>query len=717
MEIDKVRQWMLWDLDGDQKRPKNIQGYWSGSTHSHDYVTRAEAAIASVKSQGLAFCFTPDDPYCGIDLDDCLEGDRFKAWAVEILQRFTDTYAEVSPSGCGVKIYCRAKLPDKCRHNVPVEDGAVEIYDRGRFFAFTGEHVGGFAVEVTDQQESVDWLVGRHFAIESKPTTTVRTIEVPVGSLSVRAIQYADNCDIVNENSGRNNSLYRVAAHIAGFSEQGRSIDESDVLAACRHLNATRFRPPLDDNEVERTVANALKYREARPPSESYTFTEPDVDLGKFLANQSPAMPPPTKPPPKRFSSPWPSESANAPGFIGDFVEWCLAGARYPQPQLAWGAAITLLGALTGRKIAGPNNLRTNIYVLGTSPAGSGKSHPRDCMRELLELADADEYLGNERIASQAGLIKALVMQPSLVFPLDEIGKFLTGVITSRDSHLRQVISVLLELYSSAGRTWKGDAYADINKTPVIEHPHCCVYGTTTGETLWPKMTSDSVYDGFLPRMALVEGPYVDPVEISQESPKPPVRLVEAAKSWTEFHNDMRRELPNPKVIHFDAAALSRSRAHEKAIGVRRKRDAPMAAAIWSRVAERSNKLALLFACSRGGPDVECVTVDDVDRAVAVSNWMARLLIERVTGFSLYAENQVEKDARRVLEIITKYQAETGDAITRHTLTRKTQWLKARDRNDVLQTLIESEQIGLQRVESLIGSGATRVVDSFFVRQ
>ena len=53
--------------------------------------------------------------FVGIDLDHCIEDNKFLPWAKEITNRFSETYAEVSPSGAGVRIFCL--LPDNLNYN------------------------------------------------------------------------------------------------------------------------------------------------------------------------------------------------------------------------------------------------------------------------------------------------------------------------------------------------------------------------------------------------------------------------------------------------------------------------------------------------------------------------------------------------------------------------------------------------------------------------
>ena len=64
--------------------------------------------------------------------------------ASEIVREL-DSYTEFSPSGTGLHVLLRAKLPPGGNRR-----GRIEIYDRGRFFTVTGRrlHSASRAVEV-----------------------------------------------------------------------------------------------------------------------------------------------------------------------------------------------------------------------------------------------------------------------------------------------------------------------------------------------------------------------------------------------------------------------------------------------------------------------------------------------------------------------------------------------------------------------------------------
>jgi hypothetical protein len=159
-------QWVTWkyiERDGKPtKSPINPHtGEFASSTDASTWGTFDEAIAACSRDSGLAgvgFVFTGDDPYSGVDLDDCRdpESGQLKEWAREIVEQLA-SYSEVSPSGTGVKVFVQAVKPgSRCRK--AYHDGEVEIYDRDRFFTVTGEHVSETPASIEARQEQLDAL-------------------------------------------------------------------------------------------------------------------------------------------------------------------------------------------------------------------------------------------------------------------------------------------------------------------------------------------------------------------------------------------------------------------------------------------------------------------------------------------------------------------------------------------------------------------------------
>lgn len=140
-ELKKYDQWVAWDYitrDGKPtKVPLRLDGQGNASaTDPATWATWAVAEAAKRRGTRLGFVFTADDPFCGIDLDDCILPDgTVRPEAQAIIDHFY-SYTEVTPSGKGVHIWIKGRI-EGTRHR----KGNVEVYDRDRFFSITGDRL------------------------------------------------------------------------------------------------------------------------------------------------------------------------------------------------------------------------------------------------------------------------------------------------------------------------------------------------------------------------------------------------------------------------------------------------------------------------------------------------------------------------------------------------------------------------------------------------
>ena len=175
-ELKALRQWVLWREKQRDGKPTKIPYQVSGvkaKTDTPETWTDYQSAIEHRDLfSGVGFVFSADDPYCGIDLDDCLDDNgKVKAWAEPIVERLkTVSYAEVSPSGNGIKFWTRATLPPEAKHKAYIvkDADAIEAYDRVRYFTVTGRGKGN----IGDGQAVIDWLVQEHLSEPQRPTHT-----------------------------------------------------------------------------------------------------------------------------------------------------------------------------------------------------------------------------------------------------------------------------------------------------------------------------------------------------------------------------------------------------------------------------------------------------------------------------------------------------------------------------------------------------------------
>ena len=229
--------------------------------------TSADEALANAgRFDGVGFVFSPDDPFCGVDLDGCRDPETgtMAEWAREIVLLF-GTYSEVSPSKTGVKLFLRGKSPmDRGRKqelDVPKvcdKQPAIEVYDQGRYFAVTGWTLKGMPDEPQERQEILNTFCAEWFS-EEKASAHRASQESSRLSVIERAGRYLDTIPGAVAGQGGHNVAFKAACVLVlGF---GLTPPEALVLLA--QWNA-RCEPPWSEKELRHKIASADKQPGAR---------------------------------------------------------------------------------------------------------------------------------------------------------------------------------------------------------------------------------------------------------------------------------------------------------------------------------------------------------------------------------------------------------------------------------------------------------------------
>ncbi|MEI6776499.1 MAG: hypothetical protein WCK70_06330 [Chloroflexales bacterium] len=143
-ELRTRPQWVIWRYGPPRnggKRPKmpyNPLSFATASVTDPSTWATFDEALAALKSKsgafnGLGYVFSADDPFTGVDLDGCVNGEVVTSEARDLITTLLGAYVELSVSGNGIHAIVRAQLPGPGRRR-----GAVECYDRSRFFVVTG---------------------------------------------------------------------------------------------------------------------------------------------------------------------------------------------------------------------------------------------------------------------------------------------------------------------------------------------------------------------------------------------------------------------------------------------------------------------------------------------------------------------------------------------------------------------------------------------------
>jgi putative DNA primase/helicase len=174
--------WGSWRNQNGVKVPYSIDGRRASTTNPHGWSTRAEAARYRRRGEQEAINLT-ETPYgclCGLDLDSCLDQQTgaLDPWAQSIIDDLA-TYAEISPSGTGVKLFFLAapglvaELREKLgkwgrswkRASTGGHPPAIELYLRDRYFAVTSRALNGAVLtELTHDQLQALIEYGAKFA-------------------------------------------------------------------------------------------------------------------------------------------------------------------------------------------------------------------------------------------------------------------------------------------------------------------------------------------------------------------------------------------------------------------------------------------------------------------------------------------------------------------------------------------------------------------------
>jgi len=187
-ELKSLATWGLYKLIWKEERKKYtkipIDPHTGREGRSNDPKTWSDfntalQAMTDLGMDGLGFYFQP--PYVGIDVDHVAEDiERMKVGDVEdnIVHDFmsnTTSYTETSISGTGIHIIVKGTIPGDRRRK-----GNVEMYTKGRFFAMTGNRIGGYQDVNTPNQKHFKDLYNRYLKPEGKvvPFTSNQTPQI-----------------------------------------------------------------------------------------------------------------------------------------------------------------------------------------------------------------------------------------------------------------------------------------------------------------------------------------------------------------------------------------------------------------------------------------------------------------------------------------------------------------------------------------------------------
>jgi len=665
---------------------------------------------------------------CVIDLD---IGQDKGGGVKDGIAAFSGLCDDYGPHGCGLI----ASTPRGGRHYVymatdPPAQCGTDIVRRG----IDVRSDGGYIVVPSPNSPGRDWVIGdpfdvgedgttdlapmpawvRHLVLEERQRGTrakgssqrgadsLRVMPLDMRQVAAiqRALSFLDSdprdtwirVGMALKSTGAKEQAFDLWAE---WSQTSPKYREKDQLYQWNSIREFR----MDGSEI--TLGTLFHYASEAgytPSAEEETAVE-SVAVPAELAEPAPAP---------KSGRPFPAELLNCPGLVGSIASWMLDASTRQQPAMCLASALATMGAVCGRRVSTPTDLRTNLYMLGIGKTACGKDPSIKLPNLLLSRARLERFVGPGEWKSDSGLRAALMEQPSHACYIDEFTKVL-DVMSGKQvpPHIKGLKRYLLQLFTVANAVWLPPGYADrkLHVPTPIEQPNLCIYGTGVPEELFSALDRGAVSDGFLNRFLVFFADADQPPRRKVGRAEPPQEIVDRMQEVSAMLSP-ENALPaissvgQPMMtLGIDDAAdeLMDSILEENDRRIARLRgDGDPLSDLWVRMGEHVAKVA----CVRTASEDPTRPIGEQD--IRWANDLVVWCLERMAAEadSRVSDSQQESLVKRVRRLVV----DAGSAgISTHVLTRGTQWLRRSDRKDILQTLVESGEVVVEQVSSREG--------------
>lgn len=550
LELRQRAQWIVWRYDTKDdkltKVPYSVHGGLARVNDPSTWATFEEAAafLASGMYNGLGFVLTDEDEFCFIDLDmkaGMSEADISRQ--VSIQEKF-DSYSERSPSGQGLHIICKGRVPRGRKR------GGVEIYSNLRFMTMTGDVYDN--KPIADRQELINVLWGE-MAVGT-PIYSTTAVDCPQSIDDSEVVKRATNAangdkfaglykgdwqplyqsqseadfaliDIIGYWTQNREQIQRVfKASQLGQRDKANRIDYMETMV---NRSFDKYLPPPNFDSILHIMNDVITAQQhATHWSGSTAKGNGAIIVNTNATNLTGGM---IAPPLERMKpssngnghlSDEPSSVKFPPGLIGEISTFIYQSAPRPVAEIALTAAIGLMAGMCGRAYNTPTGAGLNLYCLLVALSGVGKEGMANGIARLInavsKLVPGDskvpsirEFIGPSEFRSDAACIKTLEKYPCLVSIQGEFGLKLKAMHAPHaNAHVAGLKAVYLDLYGKSGQgsVYNPIVYSDKQKdTKAIQAPAFSILAETTPSTFFSAVDESMIAHGLLPRFLITE--------------------------------------------------------------------------------------------------------------------------------------------------------------------------------------------------------------------
>lgn len=517
-ELRQLKQFILWRYEDigaakPTKVPYSISGEMANVNDPNTWTDFDGALACRFSYSGIGFVFSENDPYTFIDLDDPLGDPTVTERQLKIFREF-DSYAEVSPSGIGLHIIIKGKIPQGRRRS------KIELYSSGRYATMTGnvyndKPIGEYQDKLTmlyEQMGSGSPQTIQYNGNAPELATDVAIVDMAKGAINGDKflLLYKGHWqDLYQSQSEADLALINMFAFYTQNETQiARMFRQSPLGArpkAKRHdyvnwmirKSFDQMLPPIDIDGFK--VALEQFSTKAGSPS---VVKAPDFESGIIGSNPIPAAIHTHK-----------STIPLPPGLMGVIAQFIYDSSPRQVPEIAIAGAIGLMAGICGKayNISGTG---LNQYVILIAQTGAGKETMASGIDKLmnsvkLQVPTSAGFLGPAEIASGQALVKYINTHPCFVSILGEFGIRLQSISNPHaNGSEKNLLRIMLDLYNKSGhhQSFRPSIYSDKEKNiSETRAPAFTILAESTPETFYNVLNEDMVSAGLLPRFLIIE--------------------------------------------------------------------------------------------------------------------------------------------------------------------------------------------------------------------
>lgn len=259
--MKNLKQWVDWtwkDLGEGKKTkiPTQKNGKPASSTDPKTWTKYKKTG----KQRG--FVLTIEDPYILVDLDHCYKKGKPNKWAKKIIKKLKPKYIDVSPSGDGLHLFFKGRLPENHKKKPKFKDITVEVYQEKRFVTMPDNPIKGKIEDIAVlEHSSADWLLNlthrEDVSSEYDEIDSGKTVKQIKAKMKKKGT-WPKESDGIDDDGSRwgSDSDFKFLNQIAD------AVGVADIVLICNVYRESKVLRDKVENRIEYHVNNMLRSHE-----------------------------------------------------------------------------------------------------------------------------------------------------------------------------------------------------------------------------------------------------------------------------------------------------------------------------------------------------------------------------------------------------------------------------------------------------------------------